>query len=116
MSAAERVEMIDYSVEGPAVAMSLAQTNAVYRTACYSAEVKRLVTQVKTTLVVGEASGSFSHAAMWPIGTDNKAAGGDLKFVVVPSANDFVRGGFCYEAYGRVYGALSSIGTTRGKH
>ncbi|KAJ7162772.1 Alpha/Beta hydrolase protein [Mycena crocata] len=90
MSAAERAAMIDHRpVEVPGVVMSAAQTNATYRKACYSAEVKRLVPRLKTTLIAGEASASFFQSAMWSIEDDNKAAGGDLKFVVVPGANHF---------------------------
>ncbi|KAJ7802212.1 hypothetical protein B0H14DRAFT_2893140, partial [Mycena olivaceomarginata] len=78
-------------VELPGMFMSMAQANATYRKACYSADVKALVPSLKTTFFTGDRSASYSLAALWSIEDDNnlKAEGGNLKFVVVPGANHF---------------------------
>jgi len=76
-------------VELPGMFMSMPQANAAYRKACYSADVKSLVPSLKTTFITGDRTASYSLAALWSIQDDNKAEGGNLKFVVIPGANHF---------------------------
>ncbi|KAJ7764861.1 Alpha/Beta hydrolase protein [Mycena metata] len=76
-------------VELPGMFMSMAQSNAVYRKACYSADIKSLVPSLKTTFITGDATCSYSLAALWSIQDDNKAEKGNIKFVVIPGANHF---------------------------
>ncbi|KAJ7353439.1 hypothetical protein DFH08DRAFT_956499 [Mycena albidolilacea] len=91
MTADEIAETADQRpVELPGVFVSMAQANATYRKACYSADVKALVPSLKTTFFTGDRSASYSLAALWSIEDDNKAGGGNLKFVVVPGANHFL--------------------------
>jgi hypothetical protein len=91
MTADEIAETADQRpVELPGMFMSMAQANATYRKACYSADVKALVPSLKTTFFTGDRAASYSLAALWSMEDDNKAEGGNLKFVVVPGANHFV--------------------------
>lgn len=50
MTAEEITEVVDQGpVELPGMFMSMAQANAVYRKACYSADIKSLAPSLKTT-------------------------------------------------------------------
>ncbi|KAK7055262.1 hypothetical protein R3P38DRAFT_2846065, partial [Favolaschia claudopus] len=90
MTKEEVDSMVDMRVvEIPAMFMSMAQANAAYKKALFDKEIKTLVPSLKTTYITGDATASYSIAALWSIEDDNKAEGGNVKTVVVPGVNHF---------------------------
>ncbi|KAJ7139247.1 hypothetical protein C8R44DRAFT_764116 [Mycena epipterygia] len=89
-SSPDFAEVIDESVvELPGMFMSMPQANAVYRQACYAADLKTLAPRLKKTLIVGDATVSFCITGLLSIRADNEAAGGDIQFASVAGANHF---------------------------
>ncbi|KAJ7433448.1 hypothetical protein B0H11DRAFT_2296847 [Mycena galericulata] len=88
-SQSEFDQIIDESIaELPGMFMSTTQANAVYRRACYGAQLKTFAPRLKTTLIVGDATVSFCITALLSIRADNEAQG-TIQINLVPQANHF---------------------------
>jgi hypothetical protein len=89
---ADIVDSVPYTtVDTPMALSCMPQSNTVYKTATFDKAVKAKLPHMQVWELTGEATASFSLAALWSMQSDDKAHGGNnIRYKMVPHVNHFV--------------------------
>ncbi|THH19421.1 hypothetical protein EW146_g1768 [Bondarzewia mesenterica] len=95
MSSVEIADIIDEgpnsTVETPFALNFMTQALAVYNKATFDKSTRALLPHLKVWEISGDATASFSLAALWSMQDDDKAHGGNnINYKIVPGANHFM--------------------------